>query len=90
VKQKRILGCFAMVRNGRNSRKNWMKWHRYICVCLSPLLPLQTELGNGSYIQNFETIATFDKEAKQFIINSPTVTSLKVFIFCHSLTRSCI
>jgi hypothetical protein len=22
VKQKRILGCFAMVRNGRNSRKN--------------------------------------------------------------------
>ena len=37
----------------------------------------QTELGHGSYVQGIETTATFDKERQEFIINSPTITSIK-------------
>ena len=37
----------------------------------------QTELGHGSFIQGIETTAHFDKEKQEFIINSPTITSIK-------------
>jgi acyl-CoA oxidase len=37
----------------------------------------QTELGHGSNVQGIETIATFDKETQEFIIDSPTLTSRK-------------
>jgi len=39
-----------------------------------------TELGHGSYIRGIETTATYDKNAQQFIINSPTETSTKWWI----------
>jgi acyl-CoA oxidase len=51
IKNKKILGCFAM-----------------------------TELGNGSFIQNFETTATYDKSTQEFVVNSPTVSSTKWWI----------
>merc|ERR1719454_990907 len=34
-------------------------------------------LGHGSNLRGLETIATFDKETDEFIIHSPTLTSLK-------------
>jgi len=37
----------------------------------------QTELGHGTNVQGLETTATYDKETKEFIIHSPTVTSTK-------------
>ncbi|TMW65698.1 hypothetical protein Poli38472_008340 [Pythium oligandrum] len=37
----------------------------------------QTELGHGSNVQGIETVATYDKEKQEFIINSPTLTSRK-------------
>ena len=36
----------------------------------------QTELGHGSDVQNLETTATFDPKTDEFIINSPTLTSI--------------
>lgn len=35
------------------------------------------ELGHGSYIQGFETTATFDREKDEFIIHTPTDTATK-------------
>ena len=37
----------------------------------------QTELGHGSFVPGIETTATFDKQTQEFIIHSPTITSIK-------------
>ncbi|CAI2361014.1 unnamed protein product [Moneuplotes crassus] len=37
----------------------------------------QTEMGHGSDVQSLETTATYDVTAKEFVIHSPTVTSIK-------------
>ncbi|ETN75635.1 acyl-CoA dehydrogenase, middle domain protein [Necator americanus] len=37
----------------------------------------QTELGHGTNLKNLETTATYDPKTKEFIINSPTITSAK-------------
>jgi len=37
----------------------------------------QTELGHGSFVPGLETTATFDKEKQEFVINSPTISSIK-------------
>jgi acyl-CoA oxidase len=39
-----------------------------------------TELGNGSFIQNFETTAIYDETTQEFRISSPTITSYKWWI----------
>ena len=38
---------------------------------------VQTELGHGTYVRGLETTATYDKKTEEFIINSPTLTSIK-------------
>jgi acyl-CoA oxidase len=38
---------------------------------------IQTELGHGSNVQGLETLAVFDKSAKEFILSTPTLTSTK-------------
>lgn len=40
----------------------------------------QTELGHGSNVQGLETIATYDKESKEFIVHSPHLTASKWWI----------
>ncbi|MBW0520497.1 hypothetical protein O181_060212 [Austropuccinia psidii MF-1] len=40
----------------------------------------QTELGHGSNVQGLETTATYDKNTKEFIINSPSLTASKWWI----------
>lgn len=40
----------------------------------------QTELGHGSNVRGIETTATFDEDADEFIINSPTLSSTKYWI----------
>ena len=37
----------------------------------------QTELGHGTFIRGLETTATYDPQTKEFILNSPTLTSYK-------------
>ncbi|XP_069338963.1 peroxisomal acyl-coenzyme A oxidase 1 isoform X1 [Eulemur rufifrons] len=37
----------------------------------------QTEMGHGTHLRGLETTATYDPEAQEFILNSPTVTSIK-------------
>ncbi|XP_033647696.1 peroxisomal acyl-coenzyme A oxidase 1-like [Asterias rubens] len=37
----------------------------------------QTELGHGTYIPGLETTATYDPSSQEFIINTPTLTSMK-------------
>ena len=38
---------------------------------------VQTELGHGSNVRGIETTATYDANRKEFVINSPTLTSTK-------------
>ncbi|KMP01882.1 acyl-coenzyme A oxidase 1 [Coccidioides immitis RMSCC 2394] len=40
----------------------------------------QTELGHGSNVRGIETTATFDRDADEFVINSPTLSSTKYWI----------
>ncbi|XP_033833318.1 peroxisomal acyl-coenzyme A oxidase 1 isoform X1 [Periophthalmus magnuspinnatus] len=37
----------------------------------------QTELGHGTHLRGLETTATFDPTTQEFVLNSPTVTSIK-------------
>ena len=38
---------------------------------------IQTELGHGTFVRGLETTATYDKTTQEFIIDSPTLTSIK-------------
>ncbi|XP_050775276.1 peroxisomal acyl-coenzyme A oxidase 1 isoform X1 [Gopherus flavomarginatus] len=37
----------------------------------------QTEMGHGTHLRGLETTATYDPTTQEFILNSPTVTSIK-------------
>ncbi|EHA99423.1 Peroxisomal acyl-coenzyme A oxidase 1 [Heterocephalus glaber] len=37
----------------------------------------QTEMGHGTHLRGLETTATYDPKTQEFIMNSPTVTSIK-------------
>nr|KAF6454504.1 acyl-CoA oxidase 1 [Rousettus aegyptiacus] len=37
----------------------------------------QTEMGHGTHLRGLETTATYDPETQEFVLNSPTVTSIK-------------
>lgn len=42
----------------------------------------QTELGHGSNVRGLQTIAEYDKASESFIINTPTLTSMKWWPGC--------
>ncbi|KAJ8399688.1 hypothetical protein AAFF_G00407930 [Aldrovandia affinis] len=37
----------------------------------------QTEMGHGTHIRGLETTSTYDPSTQEFVLNSPTVTSIK-------------
>ncbi|XP_013188653.1 probable peroxisomal acyl-coenzyme A oxidase 1 [Amyelois transitella] len=37
----------------------------------------QTELGHGTFIRGLETTATYDSDTKEFVLNTPTLSSYK-------------
>eukprot|EP01090_Pellita_catalonica_P003340 TRINITY_DN13011_c0_g1_i1.p1 TRINITY_DN13011_c0_g1~~TRINITY_DN13011_c0_g1_i1.p1 ORF type:complete len:596 (-),score=88.12 TRINITY_DN13011_c0_g1_i1:18-1805(-) len=37
----------------------------------------QTELGHGSNVRGLQTIATYDKKTQEFVLNTPTLQSMK-------------
>ncbi|OWF44671.1 peroxisomal acyl-coenzyme A oxidase 1-like [Mizuhopecten yessoensis] len=37
----------------------------------------QTELGHGTFVRGLETTATYDAKTREFVLNSPTLTSMK-------------
>uniref|UniRef100_A0AAY4A9L3 Acyl-coenzyme A oxidase n=1 Tax=Denticeps clupeoides TaxID=299321 RepID=A0AAY4A9L3_9TELE len=37
----------------------------------------QTEIGHGTHLRGLETTATYDPATQEFVLNSPTVTSIK-------------
>lgn len=39
----------------------------------------QTEMGHGSDVQNLETLAVFDPNTDEFVLQSPTITSTKMW-----------
>ncbi len=74
------LGLFGGAIQGQGSPEQIAEyWPRvqdmsiYGCFCM-------TELGTGSYLQSFETTATFDHARDEFVIHSPTLTSTKWWI----------
>lgn len=50
------------------------------CFCM-------TELGHGSNVRGVEVTAEYDKTTKEFILNSPTDTSMKFWI--GNLAKTC-
>ncbi|KAF2432564.1 acyl-CoA oxidase [Tothia fuscella] len=54
----------------------------------------QTELGHGTFVRGLETTATYDREADEFIIHSPTTASTKFwpgslgFASSHTVTMA--
>ncbi len=58
----------------REQRERWlppaMNFDIIVAYC-------QTELGHGSNVRGLETTATFDGDTRKWIINNPTLTSIK-------------
>ena len=46
-------------------------WHHTVMVCDNSIVLV------GTFIRGLETTATYDPKTQEFIVNSPTLTSMK-------------
>ncbi|KAK7502853.1 hypothetical protein BaRGS_00005802 [Batillaria attramentaria] len=49
----------------------------------------QTEMGHGTFLRGLETTATYDAKTKEFVVNSPTITSIKFWPGGLGKTANC-
>uniref|UniRef100_A0A4W3GHS1 Peroxisomal acyl-coenzyme A oxidase 1 n=1 Tax=Callorhinchus milii TaxID=7868 RepID=A0A4W3GHS1_CALMI len=55
-------------------KKKWLPL-AYACQMIGTYA--QTEMGHGTFLRGLETTATYDPSTQEFVLNSPTVTSIK-------------
>merc|ERR1712159_546357 len=70
-------GLFISTVIGQSSDEQlgWWLWRTLTCQITGCYA--QTELGHGSNVRGLETTATFDRDSKTFILDTPTLTSMK-------------
>ena len=62
---------------GQGSIDQQVEWIHKAWDCQVIGTYAQTELGHGTFIRGLETTATYDPDTKDFVLNSPTLTSFK-------------
>eukprot|EP00475_Leptophrys_vorax_P021923 TRINITY_DN2979_c0_g1_i2.p1 TRINITY_DN2979_c0_g1~~TRINITY_DN2979_c0_g1_i2.p1 ORF type:complete len:685 (-),score=208.09 TRINITY_DN2979_c0_g1_i2:62-1846(-) len=71
------FSMFVPTIEGQGTKEQKEKWLP-LCYTLAIIgTYAQTELGHGSFIRGLETTATFDEATDEFVIHSPTLTSMK-------------
>jgi len=71
------LGMFIPTIQGQGTEQQKKYWIPK-CVNLEIVgTYAQTELGHGTFIRGLETTCTYDKNTKEFIVHSPTLTATK-------------
>ncbi len=60
---------------GSEEQKEW--WYKRALRCQIIGAYAQTELGHGSNVRGLSTTAEYDKAKQQFVLNTPTLRSLK-------------
>ncbi|XP_029456329.1 peroxisomal acyl-coenzyme A oxidase 1 isoform X2 [Rhinatrema bivittatum] len=71
------LGMFRITlenQSADNQRDKWLTLSRRFQIIGTYA---QTEMGHGTHLRGLETTATYDSSSQEFILNSPTVTSIK-------------
>ncbi|KAL6048645.1 fatty-acyl coenzyme A oxidase [Balamuthia mandrillaris] len=60
--------------------QQWQQWKEPIESMQVIGCFAMTELGHSSFLRGVETTATYDRAAREFVINSPTITAAKWWI----------
>ncbi|KAM8797094.1 peroxisomal acyl-coenzyme A oxidase 1 isoform 2-T2 [Eudromia elegans] len=71
---------FSMFRYALETQMNDAQKEKWMPVVLGVNIIgtyAQTEMGHGTHLRGLETTATYDPATQEFILNSPTVTSIK-------------
>jgi len=76
-----FVGALQMMANDEQLKK----WFRRAINMEITGAYAQTELGHGSNVRALETTATYDEKTKEFVIDSPTLSSLKWWPGCFGL-----
>ena len=58
-----------------DEQKGWWLWPAITCQIIGCYA--QTELGHGSNVRGLATTATYDKQTQEFVIDTPTLQSMK-------------
>ncbi|KAI1232341.1 hypothetical protein IHE44_0006797, partial [Lamprotornis superbus] len=74
VRGVKIIGTYAQTEMGHEQQDRFFMpaWNLEIIGTYA-----QTEMGHGTHLRGLETTATYDPSTQEFILNSPTVTSIK-------------
>ncbi|XP_054739565.1 probable peroxisomal acyl-coenzyme A oxidase 1 [Anastrepha obliqua] len=68
---------FTRALRGQGTPEQYEKFGRRADNCEIIGTYAQTELGHGTYLRGLETRADYDRQADEFVLNTPTLTSYK-------------